>query len=503
LRAGQALWWTTYLFVLLIGLTVAAFAYRREYQPFLGVALAVLLLVVVGWFFAPRGTLFVTVFFSLVGDISTVGWFPFNKNLSSRESILFISDGISISPLELVLLTGLAVTIIKRIADGRSPLSLGVLGLPFIVFTATVFGGLGIGLARGGDFRAAMFEMRPLLYLPSMYFLVTAWCTERRHHRQLTWWIVSAVLVQALLSIDFYLRLSDAERADLERLTEHGSAMSMNFVFLFLFASLAYKGVSAWQRIVLLAASVPITVVYLISQRRAGVATLVVGLILFAISLFWRQRRTFWKVVPVMAVVSLAYLGAFWSSDSTLGFPAEAVKTVVAPDDATIEDEQSDAYRSIENLNVSFTVQSAPITGLGFGQPFYRPFRLPDISRFEFNAYVPHNSFLWIWIKTGFVGFATTVYLFGRSVLIGADRFRRVPSGTDAAVAFASVSFVAIYAIYTYVDIGWGSRNMVLLGAMMAVATTSVPPRRGTADAAVVASPVQVDRQVDQHSLTT
>ena len=47
------------------------------------------------------------------------------------------------------------------------------------------------------------------------------------------------------------------------------------------------------------------------------------------------------------------------------------------------------------------TIKAKPITGLGFGQRFYRPFPLPDISFFPFYEYMPHNSVLWIWIKTG------------------------------------------------------------------------------------------------------
>ena len=45
-------------------------------------------------------------FLAVVGDTVTISWFPFNKNLSSHESIMFIADGIALSPLELTLLWG-------------------------------------------------------------------------------------------------------------------------------------------------------------------------------------------------------------------------------------------------------------------------------------------------------------------------------------------------------------------------------------------------------------
>ncbi len=108
----------------------------------------------------------------------------------------------------------------------------------------------------------------------------------------------------------------------------------------------------------------------------------------------------------------MAYVGAFWSSSSTIAFPAQAVKTVVAPDSLGAADQSSDQYRDIENYNLNYTIRADPIAGQGFGRPFLRPIPLADISVFELNAYLPHNSLLWIWIKMGFLGFVTVLYLF-------------------------------------------------------------------------------------------
>lgn len=477
-------WLATYLIVLLGGLAVAAFAFKRAYQPYFGVALAALILVICSWVYRPRQTLNATVFLALVGDIVTVGWFPFNKNLSSRESILFISDGVSLSPLELVLLSGLAVVSLRAVAAGRSPLSLGAVGRPLLLFTACVFLGLARGLLAGGDFRAAMYEMRPLLYLPIVYLLATTLISTRRQQRHLVTAAVAAVAVQSLLSLDYLRDLDGAQREALESLTAHGASISANFFFIVLLASLTYRNVSARQRIILLVVAVPVFWVYLVSQRRAAVITLGVAIVLLCVSLFWRQRNTFWKVTPALTLVMVGYLGAFWTSEASIAFPAQAVKTVIAPDDLSTKDASSDIYRVLENINVHSTIQASPVLGLGFGQAFYRPYRLPDISRFEFNAYVPHNSFLWIWIKTGFVGFASMLYVLARSVSLGAGRVRESADGPDAVVSIAATLFVVMYAIYTYVDVAWGSNNMVLLGVAIAIATSraqvsgsSVPSR--------------------------
>lgn len=475
-RVGQHLQWlAAYSMVVLAGLAVGAFAFKRAYQPYFGVALAVLILVICGWVYRPRKTLNVTVFLALLGDIVTVRWFPFNKNLSSRESILFLSDGVSLSPLELVLLTGLAVVGLRAVAAGQSPLSLGAVGRPLLLFTACVFIGLARGMLSGGDFRAAMFEMRPLLYLTIVYLLTTTLISTRRQQRHLVIAAVAAVTVQSLLSLDYLRDLDGAQRDALESLTAHGASISANFLFIVMLASLLYRGVSPVQRIMMVAAAIPVFWVYLVSQRRAAVITLGVAVVLLCILLFWRQRRTFWKVTPALALVLVGYLGAFWNSEASIAFPAQAVKTVIAPDDLTTKDASSDLYRVLENINVHSTIRASPVLGLGFGQAFYRPYRLPDISGFEFNAYVPHNSFLWIWIKTGFVGFASMVYVLTRSVTLGSSRARESAEGPDAVVTTAAVLFVVMYAIYTYVDVAWGSNNMVLLGVAIAIASSRVP----------------------------
>ena len=326
-------------------------------------------------------------------------------------------------------------------------------------------------MSRGGDTRAAIFEVRPLILLPLLYVLVVNVCRSRQDYRRLLLVAIAAITVQALLSLEYLFRLSPAARDALERLNEHGAAIGMNLVFMTLVAALAYRRVPWGFRLALFAASIPVMWVYLVGQRRAAVVGLVGGFVLFGVMLFWRQRRTFWKVVPVVALVAIAYTGAFWNSESSAGFPAQAVKTVIAPDQASAEDQSSDIYRILENLNLSATVKSSPVFGIGFGQPFLRPYFLPDISVFEFNAYIPHNSFIWVWTKMGFGGFVALLYLVGRTMMLGAARARAAPSGIDAVIALNAVVFVAMYTIFLYVDIAWEPRNVFLLALTMGMCT--------------------------------
>ncbi len=46
----------------------------------------------------PRVGLHLPMFFAQIVDAITVSWFPFNKNLSSKESILYFDDQLTITP---------------------------------------------------------------------------------------------------------------------------------------------------------------------------------------------------------------------------------------------------------------------------------------------------------------------------------------------------------------------------------------------------------------------
>jgi O-Antigen ligase len=473
-RRQRRTWWLGYLSVFTLGLMVAGMAWKRSYQQQFGLALAALVITLAAWAIRPIVALHLTLFFALIGDAVTISWFPFNKNLSSRESILYFADDVTISPLEVVLVFAVMATLLRNVSTTGRLLRPGPMLRPLLIFSALVGFGFANGMASGGDLRVAIFEMRPLLYIAMVYILATNVCEHSHQYRYLMWTAMSAVFVQSLFSLHYLTGLSQPARDNLESLTEHGSSIGMNVFIILLFAALAFRGVSGITRLILLAGAIPVGWVYLLSQRRAAVIGLGAAIVLFFVLLHQRQRRTFWKVAPVVGIAVVGYLGAFWNSTSDAGFPAQAVKTVIAPDQVSAKDQSSDLYRKIENFDLSITIRSAPVTGLGFGQKFLRPVPLPDISNFEFYEYIPHNSMLWIWIKTGFAGFVAVFYMFGRSIMLGVAKLKRMTYPTDLLAHTGALLFLVTYAIYTYVDIAFDARNTVFLGFAIAMSTSVV-----------------------------
>jgi hypothetical protein len=452
--------------VLGMSLFFGALAWKTV-PAFFSVAFVALLLTLIAWLIKPLAGLHLTIFFTLVGDTVTVGWFPFTKNFSSAESILYVANQATFTPLELVLAAACVSLLLWQISARRAPFVTGPLFKPLAVFTLFVVLGLMYGIGTGGDLRAAIWEVRPFFYLPIAYVLATNLCRTPRHYRQIFWTAMVGITMQSVLSLYYYFDLSIPDREGLESLVEHAAAIHINALAMLLILSLLFKGCTAGMRALLLVMAVPTIWVWIISQRRAAVVALAVAFILLLVTLRWRQRRTFRKFAPVAIIVLVGYLGAFWNAQGSAGFPAQAVKTVIAPGSVSEEDRSSDLYRLIENYDINYTIRSSPILGLGFGQKFLRPVPLPDISFFEFYEYIPHNSLLWVWIKTGFGGFVALLYLFGRSLMLGSTAIRKMVNGRDAAFLTMAVMYVAMYAVFTFVDISWDARSTVFLGLCM------------------------------------
>jgi hypothetical protein len=472
----RRIWRIAYVSMLILGAVLALLA-RRGGPGGFPVATAVLLTILFTWVMFPTVALHLTVFATLVGDSVTMIWYPMVKNFSSHESILFIDDRLTFSPMDLILIVA-AVALLLRSFASDEPIIRGPLLRPLVVFTGFVVLGFVHGLAGGGDRRVAVFEVRPLLYLPVVYLLASNLCRTAVQFRRLMWTALAAILVQSLVSLLHFAGLSSETKSNLESLGEHGAAVGMNLLFLLLIAWWAFRGCSLRGRAVLIGMTIPVFWAYLLYNRRAGVVGLLGGVVLLSVILFWRQPRTFWRFTPVVAIVLLGYLAAFWNSTSLAGFPAQAVKAVISPNSVSAKDASSDIYRLLEIKNLNYTVRQSKLLGLGFGRPFLQPFPMPNISQgFEFHNYIAHNSILWIWIQTGFFGFVAMFYVFGRSLMLGAARTRALPDGPDVAVVGTATIAIAVFAIFAYVDIAWDARNTLLLGLVFAIAAHYPVPK--------------------------
>lgn len=446
-------------------MAVLAYTHRAEAFP---VALLVMVLASVAAFLRPAMGIYVIVFLTLIGDAVTSSWWPFTKNMSSKESILYISDQLILSPLELLLAVTLLAWLLRRIEDRAWLFVRGRLFTPIALFTFFVVLGFMWGIARGGDKRIAIFEGRALFYVLVMYVLITNLLSTRRQYVRLVLVAMVAVSVQSLFSLQFYRQLAPADRAALESLSEHSATIPMNALFILLLCAVMFK-CSRWLKWTAFLLAVPTMYAYLLSQRRAAMIALFLGVFVVIAVLYQRRRRAFWFVAPTTVVLGLGFVLGTWNAGGAVGLPAQAVKSVLFPDQLSDADTSSDLYRQLENFNLYFTIQNYRPFGVGFGHKFLRPAPMPDISFFEFWEYIPHNNVLWIWLKMGFLGFCSMLFMFGRAVQLGARSIALVRSVDHVAIVLVGLTYVVMFLVFAYVDIAWDPRSTVFLGVAMAL----------------------------------
>src|SRR3954447_2516461 len=114
-RQNTVSWWLAYGVCIVATLVVAAIAVATSAQPF-SLALVVVVLGAVVALVRPVAGVYLVALFAMVGDVVASGWYPFTWNFSSRESILFISDGITLSPLDVYVAALLAGWILQMLA---------------------------------------------------------------------------------------------------------------------------------------------------------------------------------------------------------------------------------------------------------------------------------------------------------------------------------------------------------------------------------------------------
>lgn len=474
--------WICWGIVLVLGLFLAAFATRLEPGRNVSVvgaqassiALLVLVVAIVAAAIRPLFGLYAIVFLTLIGDAVTATWFPFAKNLSSRESLLFVSDKLALSPLEILIGMTLVFWIIDVLGRRDRYVVKGPLFGATLLFMAFVLFGFFIGLSKGGDLRIALFEGRAMFVLPLVYILAINLCTPA-NLRGLAWLAICAININAVLAINYWDKLTPLQREDLESLGEHAASVQLALVILFTLTLWLYKGSSRLVRLLMLLTCIPIVAVFLIAQRRSAAIGLGVGLILLVVSLAWRHRVKFFFALPILIVCATSYTVLFWNSTSLAGFPAQAVKAVISPSEVDTKDKSSDLYRIVENYDINYTIRSAPLTGVGFGRPFLTPAPLPDISFFEFYRYIPHNSILWVWIKTGFLGFMSMMAMFALAIRVGVRSLVKERDPTNASFIMFGIMYVAMFAVFAFVDIAWDARSMVTLALAFALCTHMAP----------------------------
>ncbi len=230
-------------------------------------------------------------------------------------------------------------------------------------------------------------------------------------------------------------------------------------IFFLLLGLWHYRAEPGLRRL-LLAATPLMFVALVFTQRRVAYIGLALCAVWFAVEVSAPARRTLVRLGLPFGLVVVAYIAAFAGSSSPLAQPIARFLTLFDADNT------SNLYRVLELENLRYTVQTHP-WGIGFGHPYEIIRSLPKLE-FPLQDYIPHNEVMWIWVKTGTLGFILVMFFFARLVAEGAWSYRHITDPLLRLVAAVIPLAIVNQLVASSFELQLTyARNMIYLGTLV------------------------------------
>jgi len=403
--------------------------------------------------FLLAGTTLIDQFSLTIGPTVTGG--PSAKVLPNIPLFRSLTTGSFITPAEVLLFVLLVTWLMKGAREHdwhvpRSPLAKSMLFL----YLLSVVVGAGLGVAHHGQFKEILWELRPWYALAAMYLLTSAFFAGRDIVRTLLWTIVLGSGTKSLEGVWYYFDVARKMTPRPEAILAHEESF---FFGLFLLATLALWLFQVRGKLRIVATSlVPLVVIAdLGNSRRDAFLLLYVGLAALLVISFVgmpERRAMFKKLNAVVAIGAVVYLGVFWNDGGTLGQPARAVHSAVAPD---ARDQSSDLYRQVENADLEFNIHETRSIGKGFGVKINYIYPITNLTAVDpMLAYIPHDSVLYVWYRLGILGEIAVWTVVGFGIL-GACRLAKRGNRETAAFGAVAVCAILCWVLMGYNDLGF------------------------------------------------
>ncbi len=405
--------------------------------------------------------------------------------------------GVPLTVAELAVLGLIGMMLLKRIGQRERPVHLGPLFPAVGLYTAFVVYGLFRGLSSGGDANIAVWESRAQFYPLFIYLLAYNLIESKSQLRQLLWVFLGAVALKGLVGLTrfvFVLKGDLSQTTEVSRvnsLLAHEESLFFAMFLLFGLAVWLLKADRAQLRFI--AWTVPLVAfAFLANQRRAGVLTLIFGVLALAVILYATKpeiRKYIVRVALALLIVLPPYLVAFRNNQSIVGQPARSVLSIYRPD---ARDAGSNEARVLEDENIVKNIELSPLSGAGYGKPMKMFVQLPDLSAlFSLWEYIPHNNILWVWLRLGMFGFMAFWFMIGRSLVEMTATARRATDPYIQAVALLGVGLTVAWVAQGAVDMGLTDVRVTILAAVF-LGAVAKSPRLARVPAATAERPIPI-----------
>jgi hypothetical protein len=322
------------------------------------------------------------------------------------------------------------------------------------------------GLLRGGDFKASLWQIRPLFWAPVVAYIFSASLRGPRDHAAIGAAVVSAAILKAALGAYYYLVVCRPLGYQPAYATTHSDTV----LFVGAMTIAVAIGIERQTPRAVLGAAITIAAAGLgviVNGRRLAYVSLLGSLVtMYALLPRSGPRRTINRALAAVTPAAAAYLALGWSSGSAIFGPARKIASLFSKTD------RSSGMRDIEDYNLILTWKKHLILGSGFGHEYDEISRADSIRDiFPLYRYIGHNSILWLASVGGLVGFTAFWLLLVVTAFFAARSYRFATAPLDRAAALGALSMAGIVAVQAYGDMGLTSWTAIfLLAASLVVA---------------------------------
>ncbi len=333
------------------------------------------------------------------------------------------------------------------------------------VSLATVAALVLLGLARGGEFRQALWQFRFLMMVPVVSLLALYALDFPRDLKALLVVLLVGSLVKSGLGIYFMEAIAPTLAHFPPHTSGHNDTMLLVTAVLVPLALLWERPTKA--RLVVLLCWVPVVALAIrYNDRRIAYVDLVAcAVAIFLVSPRHRVKRFVMQGLVVLVPVVGLYLALGWNREHDRVFAmAQTVRSLVSPVEGS-KTESSNVERDIENFNLIGSWKNHAVFGQGFGHAFTELLPSNDFSQSNFG-HVGHNSLLWLLWLGGVVGFTGVLLYVGVALFFFARTLRRTRAPDERAALLVAMSILVIFLNQCFGDMGTQSIEIAFFVAV-------------------------------------
>jgi len=321
-------------------------------------------------------------------------------------------------------------------------------------------------VVQGGSAYQTMFQLHEFVIGMVVAHMLMATCRTLRHIEALGKVLLFAAMYRSFVLLTFYVLVAQY-LGELNALTDHQDTALFATAIILLAAHAMHRRSlrsALWASL----AAIPILLAIHLNNRRLAWAAVVAGLVLiYALIPRDKFKRRMNAFLLAASPFFVAYVAIGWGQPVGIFKPVGSISTMFGE-----HQDVSSIMRDIENYNLTQTLKTNPLLGLGWGHEYHELVVAYDISAgFSQYRFMPHNSLLGVLAFSGLIGFAGACQVFSVAtfLLMRAYRAARTPEACTAALVGIAALMVCILEMWG--DLGFnGATTNVVTGVGLAVA---------------------------------